>query len=69
MDPPPEIKHVLLFCAAGGGLMLAECSDGSLRLFLNEQPLDGCHWGNHQVNEAAAEFRSRAAALNPDPPS
>lgn len=69
MEPPPEITQVLLFSAGGGGLMLAECADGSLRLFRNEQPLDGCRWENHQVDEAAAEFRRRAAELEPDRPS
>jgi hypothetical protein len=69
MDEPPEIQHVLLFSAAGGGLLLAECADGSLRLFQSERPLEGCRWENHQVDEAAAEFRRRAAELNPDLPS
>ena len=69
MEPPVEIKHVLLFTAAGGGLMLAECADGSLRLFRGEQPLDGCRWDNHQVDAAATEFRRRAAEFDPNLPS
>lgn len=69
MDPQAEIKHVLLFNAAGGGLMLAECTDGSLRLFHGEQPVDGCRWQVEQVDEAAAEFRRRAAAMDPGRPS
>ena len=69
MDPQAEIKHVLLFNAAGGGLVLAECADGSLRLFQGEQPVDGCRWQNHEVDRAAAEFRRRAAELNPDLPA
>jgi hypothetical protein len=69
MDPQPEIKHVLLFNAAGGGLILAECTDGSLWLFRGEEPVDGCRWRIEQIDEAAAEFRRRAAELDPDRPS
>jgi hypothetical protein len=65
----PEIKHVLLFSATGGGLTLAECADGSLRLFQGERPVDGCRWDNDRLDEAAAEFRRRAADATPDFPT
>ena len=64
MDPPVEIKHVILYAdLRPGGLMLAECADGSLRILRDEKPLEGCRWEYDQVEEAAAEFRRLSAEL------
>jgi hypothetical protein len=62
MNPPSEVKHVVLFAAlAPGTLILAECADGSLRLLRDDTPLDGCHWPHDQLKEAAATFHRLAA--------
>ena len=64
MEPPVQIKHVLLYAAVRpGSLMLAECADGSLRLLRDDHMLDGSRWENDQVKEAAEAFHRLAAEL------
>lgn len=62
MEPPVEIRHVILYAdLRPGGLMLAECADGSLRILRDENPVHGCCWEHDQIEAAAAEFRRLSA--------
>ena len=64
MDPPPDVKHVVLFAATGGGsLLLVECADGTLRILRDEQPVDGCHWDPTEMSQAAGTFHRMVREL------
>ena len=64
MEPTPAVKHVLLYAALRpGSLVLAECADGSLRIFRDDRPIDSSRWENHETPTAAAAFHRMVAQL------
>jgi hypothetical protein len=68
-------QHVLLSCDVNNGhakhrLVIAECSDGRLRLFDNDQPVRDAVWDLSEENACAAAFLAlRRSLLLPQPRS
>jgi hypothetical protein len=58
------VRHVLLYTALKpGNVMLCECEDGLLRLFMDDQPLDAERWRTTEVDAATAAYHELRRAL------
>ncbi len=58
------VRHVLFYTARKpGNVMLCECADGLLRLFLDDRPMETERWPRAQSAAATAAYHEMRRAL------